>query len=131
MVYLLINPANYIASHLRDFGPADRFWCFTLERYIGIVKGIVHNTASIDKSVILSIIEAEQINYIYRNKEVNLDTGEEVIDLRPRHDSQYLIPGQNFKVKNLKPSWRQTIIDLWANDSEPITQDIPLHCWKK
>ena len=54
-----------IADHIKDLGPARCYWAIPIERYIGILKGIVRSIVYIDMNLANMVVTMEHRNWLF------------------------------------------------------------------
>ena len=53
-----------IADHIEDLSPATAWWAILMERYIGVLKGIVSLMSNIDTNLANKVLISEHLNYL-------------------------------------------------------------------
>ena len=67
MVRVLPNLKDILifeADQIKDLGPAPGFWSFTIENYIGVLKGMITSRSNVDKQLGNSIERKELLNLL-------------------------------------------------------------------
>ena len=53
-----------IADHIKDLGPAITWWAILIERYIGVLKGMVSLMSNINADLANKALISEHLNYL-------------------------------------------------------------------
>lgn len=61
---LVFHQLLHVASAVRDFGPLPVYWSFVMERYVGILGGLVRNHSSVNQNMAQSALLMEQRRHV-------------------------------------------------------------------